>query len=76
MTIEQMRNYLCQHPKYKDSLKWKTRVMNMPAPQVYAIYNQFKKADYKKIAREIKAQEKENKNYHQMDMFEYMEGMK
>ncbi len=76
MTIDQMRNYISQHPKYKNSPKWKARVMNMPTPQVVAIYKQFQKADYKKIAREIKAQEKENQNYHQMDMFEYMEGMK
>ncbi len=74
MTIEQMRNYICQHPKYKESPKWKARVMRMPEPQVYAIYRQFKKADYKQIARELKEQEKENQNYHQIDMFEYMEG--
>ncbi len=74
MTIEQMRNYICNHPKYKESPKWKARVMRMPNPQVYAIYKQFQKADYKQISRQLKEQEKENQKYHQIDMFEYMEG--
>lgn len=74
MTIDQMRTYICQHPKYRNSPKWKARVMRMPEPQVFAIYNQFKKADYKKIEKELKAQEKDNQNYHQIDIFEYMEG--
>ena len=76
MTIDQERTYIMQHPKYKNSVKWKDRVMRMPEPQVHAIYKQFQKADYKKIARELKAQEKENANYHQIDMFEYMENGK
>ena len=46
----------------------------MPDPQVHAIYKQFQKVDYKKLERELKAQEKENANYHQINMFEYMEG--
>lgn len=74
MTIEQERNYISKHPKYKNSPKWIDRVMRMPDPQVHAIYKQFQKVDYKKLERELKAQEKENANYHQINMFEYMEG--
>lgn len=76
MTIDQERTYIMQHPKYKNSVKWKDKVMRMPEPQVHAIYKQFQKADYKKIARELKAQNKENANYHQVDMFEYMKELK
>lgn len=76
MTIDQERTYIMQHPKYKNSVKWKDRVMRMPEPQVHAIYKQFQKADYNKIARELKAQNKENVKYHQIDMFEYMENGK
>lgn len=73
MTIEQERNYILQHPKYRNSIKWRMRVMRMPIPQVHAIFKQFQKADYKKIERELKEQEKNNRNYHQINMFEYME---
>ena len=76
MTIDQERLYIMQHPKYKNSVRWKDRVMRMPDPQVHAIYCQFKKADYNQIARELRAQEKENANYHQIDMFEYMDELK
>ena len=74
MTIDQERNYICQHPYYKNSPRWKDRVMRMPEPQVHAIFKKFEKADYKKLEKELKAQEKDNQNYHQIDMFEYMEG--
>lgn len=74
MTIDQERNYISQHPKYRNSPKWKARVMRMPDPQVHAIYKQFQKVDYKKLEKQLKQQEKDNQNYHQMDMFEYMEG--
>lgn len=73
MTIEQERNYIAKHPFYKNSPKWISRVMRMPDPQVHAIYEKFKKADYAKLERELKAQKKENSNYHQINMFEYME---
>ena len=68
MTIAQMRLYLAEHPKYKNSDRWRRRVANMPEPQVYAIFKQFQKADNK-------AKEEQDK-YHQIDMFEYMEGLK
>ena len=73
MNINQMRMYIAKHPKYKNSPRWIDRVMRMPEPQVYAIYRQFQKADYKKIEREMKRNNKENEQYHQMNIFEYME---
>lgn len=72
--MNQMRTYISQHPKYRNSPKWKARVMRMPENQVVALYNKFRELDYKKIERQMKQQEKENQNYHQVDMFEYMEG--
>ena len=75
MTIDQERTYIMQHPKYKNSVKWKSRVMSMPDPQVHAIFKKFQQADYNQIQREMKAQEKDNVNYHQIDMFEYMKEM-
>lgn len=74
MTIEQERNYIAKHPYYKNSPKWIARVMRMPDAQVHAIYKKFQQTDYKKLERELKAQNKENSNYHQINMFEYMEG--
>lgn len=74
MTIEQERSYILQHPKYKNSIAWWSKVMRMPDPQVHAIYKQFQKVDYKKIEHELKNQEKDNANYHQINIFEYMEG--
>ena len=49
--------------------------MRMPDAQVHAIYKQFQKLDDKKIERELKQQEKDNRSYHQMTMFEYLEEM-
>ena len=74
MTIDQERSYILKHPKYKDHKGWWSKVMKMPDPQVHAIYKQFQKVDYKKLERELKAQEKENEQYHQINMFEYMKG--
>ena len=76
MTIDQERTYIMQHPKYKNSVKWKDRVMRMPDPQVHAIYKKFQNVDYKKVEKEIKAQKEDNANYHQIHMFEYMEELK
>ena len=76
MTIDQERNYIMQHPKYKNSVKWKDRVLRMPDNQVHAIYMKFRwSTDYKDIEKAIKAQNKDNANYHQVDMFEYMKEM-
>lgn len=75
MNIDQMRIYISQHPKYRNSPFWRSRCQRMPANQVVAIYNNFKKMDYKKIEKELKERDKNNKNYHQINMFEYMEGL-
>lgn len=74
--MNQMRTYISQHPKYRNSPKWKARVMRMPENQVVALYNKFRELDYKKIEKQMRQQEKENQNYHQVDMFEYMEEQK
>ena len=66
MTVNDMRNYICQHPKYRHNEHWKNRVMHMPENQVFAIYNRFKKLDFKKEAKE---------EYHQMNLFEYLKEM-
>ena len=59
MSIEQMRVYIAEHPKYKNSPNWRYRCQTMPSSQVVAIYNNFRKMDYKKIEKELKAQDKE-----------------
>ena len=71
--LDQMRTYIAQHPYYKNSPRWIARVMRMPPPQVCAVYKKFKQADYKKLERELKERDKANQNYHQINMFEYME---
>ena len=75
MTIEQMRNYISKHPAYKNSPRWRDRCMRMPEPQVFAIYKKFKEVDYKKLERELKQQDKDGNDYHQINMFEYLEEM-
>lgn len=75
MTVEQMRIYISHHPKYKDSPRWRVRCMNMSDLQVCAVYHKFRKLDYRKIEREMKKQNKDNSEYHQINMFEYMEGL-
>ena len=74
MTIDQERNYIAKHPYYKNSPKWLARVMRMPDPQVHAIFKKFQQVDYNKLEKEMKAQEKDNRSYHQINMFEYMKG--
>ena len=76
MEIRHMREYIARHPKYKNSPNWRARVMNMPTNQVVAIYNSFQKLNYRKIEKQLKRQEKDNKNYHQINMFEYLESIK
>ena len=58
MSIEQMRVYIAEHPKYKNSPNWRYRCQTMPSSQVVAIYNNFRKMDYKKIEKEIQRQRK------------------
>lgn len=74
MTIEDMRYHVENHPKYRDSPRWRDRVRRMPDEQVFAIYEKFKLEDYRKIEREMKETKKSNDQFHQMDIFEYMEG--
>lgn len=74
MSIEQMRVYISQHPKY-NSPAWRDKCNRMPDGQVIAIYHNFKKQDYSKVRKEMKQTEKENQKYHQINMFEYMEGL-
>jgi hypothetical protein len=68
----EMRDYIINHPKYKDKPRWTARVLAMPVPQVAAIYKKFKQEDYKKIQRDLEEQEKDNANYHQINIWEYM----
>lgn len=63
MTVNGMRSYICQHPKYRHNEHWKNRVMHIPDYQVIAIYNRFKNLDFEKEAKE---------EYHQVSIFEYM----
>lgn len=75
MDMNQMRDYISKHPKYRNSPKWKARVMRMPENQVVALYSKFRQLDYNKIEKEMKELEANNSKYHQMDMFEYEEEM-
>ena len=70
MDIRQMRIYISQHPRYKNSASWKARCQTMPDRQVVAIYNNFIKQDFRKIEKEIKQINKSNEQYHQIDIFE------
>lgn len=63
MTVNEMRNYIS---KRYNTMKWKTKVAQMPTHQVIAIYKSFKDREYKRPAVE------EDPHYHQIDMFEYM----
>lgn len=66
MGITEMRTYISEFPKYKDSKKWRDRVKKMPAAQVYAIYMKFKNTKPKPESNES----------HQITMFEYMASLK
>ena len=70
MTINQERTYIMNHPYYKGSVKWTDRVLRMPDPQVHAIFMKFQQVDYKKLEKELKDRDKENRNYHQINIFE------
>lgn len=43
MTVEQMRVYILQSPKYAESQSWRDKVMKMKDNQVIAIYYKFLK---------------------------------
>ena len=65
MSIAQMRTYISEYPKYKDSKIWKDRVKKMPAKQVFAVYNRLRNAKPKVT----------HSDTHQITMFEYEERM-
>lgn len=80
MTIQQMRIYISQHPKYANSESWRTKCMTMPDRTVVAIYNKFKNINYNDVKREMEFDKalslvgfnKKEEQYHQVDMFEYL----
>lgn len=76
MQMHEMRMYIANHPRYKNSFSWRAKCQTMSERQVAAIYERFKNLDYKKIEREMKQTNKSNEQYHQINMFEYMEGLK
>lgn len=59
--INEMRSYISS---CYDSMKWKNRVANMTTANVVAVY--------KKFTREKREPAKQDPNYHQIDMFEYL----
>lgn len=61
--IYKMRTYISN--KY-DTMSWKVKVSKMPVAQVIAIYRYFQKRD------ELLQKKEEDLNYHQIDMFEYL----
>lgn len=44
MSIDEMREALINHPKYRDGRNWKQKVMKMPDNQVFAIYKRMEGA--------------------------------
>lgn len=73
MSVDRMRaNVISVYPYPK----WRNKVNNMAPNQVIAIYNKML-AEGKfepKIVRMRKKHEKEANKYHQMTIFEYLEG--
>lgn len=73
MKMQDMRNYIATHPRYKNSMRWKVKCQTMPERQVVAIYEKFKTLDYAQIARDmLLAENVTDKQYHQIDIFEYL----
>lgn len=70
MTVNEMRTFIIQHPKYKNSMYWKEKVLRMPDNQVIAIYNKFRQKSYEQIEKDLTVAD--NNQYHQMDIFEYV----
>ena len=72
-TINEMRKYISN--RY-DSMKWKTKVSNMPTRQVVAVYRSIKRRDEEARLQALCPSEyirkQEPKGYHQIDMFEYL----
>lgn len=68
MSTDAMRSYILSY--YPDASKsWRTRVeYGMPASQIVAIYHSILRREAKK-----QKQEEEDKKYHQITIFEYLE---
>lgn len=72
MDVQQMRVYISQHPKYKNSKSWIQKCMCMPDRTVVAIYNKFKNVNYRQEEKKIKLQQERPEEYHQMTIMEYL----
>ena len=70
MSIEHMRTYISEYPKYKNSEKWRTRVKHMAPNQVYAIYMKLKNTK-----PEPEPEPEHHSDIHQITMFEYMDSV-
>lgn len=83
MTIEHMRGKLMfDIPKYNGP-NWQFKVRNMPPHQVVALYNKFNKEEIfrgqrnaNKYRQQLKQRQKDEKENHQITMFEYLEALK
>lgn len=51
MTINQMRTYIAEHPKYRNSQSWRDKCLRMSDNQVLAIYDKFRKLDYYELEK-------------------------
>lgn len=73
ITIADMKNFL--NAQYPNSINWHRKVRQMHPAQTIAIYYSMKdRAAKKKLkaAEKLKAQEKKEQEYHQIDMWEYL----
>lgn len=72
MNVQEMRVYISQHPKYKNSKSWIQKCMCMSDRAVVAIYNKFKNVDYKQEEKKIKLQQDKPEEFHQVTLMEYL----
>ena len=76
VTIAEMKSFL--NAQYPDSVPWHRKVRNMPTRQVVAVYYSMKERIAKKKRKEKemeelrKKQQEVEKQYHQIDMWEYL----
>lgn len=79
--IESMRDALMNHTRYSGSASWQARVSKMPTNQIIAVYKKFEsKGEFDRRTRngrELRGREiLEERNGHQITMFEYLSGLK
>lgn len=72
MNVMQMRVYISEHPRYKNSKSWRQKCMCMPDRTVVAIYNKFKNVNYKEEEKKIQSESSQKERFHQINMFEYL----